>query len=793
MWRNDDLIANPAVATATVIKPYLQLQGYAHEPLVVLSYDLTNAAGLVTNELAAVVDQYFDTNAFDFTTNYFQAYDVALSTNLNEITLTVSDRAGNLTVTNVAVTLDYATATNPPTLQLLWPTSGMNLSGDSFYVRGLISDETANVTALWVDTNGVTNEITGLVERNGIFWVDDLPLADGTNEVILVAKDAAGNLSNTNLSVVKSSVALTITSTPEGESLYTPLGTVSGTISDVSYTVSVNGVSATVYGDGSWLAENVPVLGQGTATFDAVATPSGGGGVPTVKISLQKEMPAFIAITKHFATLNSTAPLVHSTWTKAFEAGFTPVTEGLWQQTYRAQASSFLSFWDTTWFSQNTDYAWSEADPVGTYHTYSSGMDYSGAMTENDWQVKTVPDQSLDHSVVGGTGGETRYMVTHFFAKGVRHEWPLDNGSVVEQTASARTKLTLSTGGKAGVGRKNFFCLSASAGEYGKPWQYYWLYTPATEVAYDRIQVMGKPLGSDYRAYLVQPDNVTVTLPLTVSGAKHFSAGVAATKHRLVHNTFCTALTDSDPERLNLGVGEGVWFFFNPPLNMPFPEQPWWLAFEGSVSPTFGEPVAYTAPSNATAATVRVFVRDVQLDTTFSVKEPTGIDIANTIITTTYTNMYARLLAAARMHITVFLAPTTVSFDRLECVEVGEDATNVSGYFTNFTRTQLSHKGSTGQGKGDVWIPINCDNSWDHAWDELFAGPLPMPAQGWYPGHFTWPIPGRWRIAGTGSSNDMVSGWQQDFWIDANGTVTIKKFENKTVERTTNNVVTPAL
>lgn len=76
------------------------------------------------------------------------------------MTLTVRDRAGNVTVTNIAVTLDYTTATNPPTMQLLWSTNGTHLSGDSFHVRGLINDETASVTAQLVDTNGATNETT---------------------------------------------------------------------------------------------------------------------------------------------------------------------------------------------------------------------------------------------------------------------------------------------------------------------------------------------------------------------------------------------------------------------------------------------------------------------------------------------------------------------------------------------------------------------------------------------------------------------------------------------------------
>ncbi len=59
----------------------------------------------------------------------------------------------------------------------------------------------------------------------------------------LVAEDAAGNLSSTNLSIVKSTVTLTITSTPEGESLYEPFGTVAGTVSDPDYGVTVSGAT----------------------------------------------------------------------------------------------------------------------------------------------------------------------------------------------------------------------------------------------------------------------------------------------------------------------------------------------------------------------------------------------------------------------------------------------------------------------------------------------------------------------------------------------------------------------
>ena len=126
------VITNPISANATVTKPYLQLLGNANEPLTTLTYNLTNAAGQWTNLPMYVVDQEFDMNAFDFSTNYFQAFDIPLATNANYLTLRVTDRAGNTRSTNLIVTLDYAGATNAPVFAPRWPTNGMHLSGDSF-------------------------------------------------------------------------------------------------------------------------------------------------------------------------------------------------------------------------------------------------------------------------------------------------------------------------------------------------------------------------------------------------------------------------------------------------------------------------------------------------------------------------------------------------------------------------------------------------------------------------------------------------------------------------------------
>ena len=73
----------PASVTA---QPWAQVQGWANEPLAFVRYDLTNATGLQTNLAGYVIKQFLDTNTLQYTTNWFQCYDVALTTNLNILT-----------------------------------------------------------------------------------------------------------------------------------------------------------------------------------------------------------------------------------------------------------------------------------------------------------------------------------------------------------------------------------------------------------------------------------------------------------------------------------------------------------------------------------------------------------------------------------------------------------------------------------------------------------------------------------------------------------------------------------
>ncbi|MEI6078639.1 MAG: hypothetical protein WCS94_23885, partial [Verrucomicrobiota bacterium] len=159
----------------TVTQPMIQLTGYSPKALSSISYDLNNAAGVMTNQQVLVLNQYYNTNTWEFTTNSFQAFDVELTNGANTITLHATDLAGNTTTLTTNLTLDYSTKTNPPVVQIFWPQNGMPVAGNSFTLRGQVDDFTATVTAALVDTTGTTNTFSGLVERNGNFWLENLP------------------------------------------------------------------------------------------------------------------------------------------------------------------------------------------------------------------------------------------------------------------------------------------------------------------------------------------------------------------------------------------------------------------------------------------------------------------------------------------------------------------------------------------------------------------------------------------------------------------------------------------
>jgi hypothetical protein len=272
-------IANPT--TNLTASPVLQLQGYANEPLLAVRYDLTNATGLQTNLAGYVTQQYLDPNTFSFTTNWFQCYDVGLETNLNSITLRIADLAGNVTTTNINLTLDYGGDTNAPVITVIWPEDNALVAGTSFTLRGQLDEAAASVTA----SLGAIS-FAGEVDRNGSFEISGIPIETATNTLSIIATDAAGNSRTNTLTVRQSAETLTINPVASSE-LTQPTISVTGTVGVSDQSVWVNGVAATV-DDNNWTAI-IPTPQGGVANIDVQTGSS--PSTPTAAQNLSVESP----------------------------------------------------------------------------------------------------------------------------------------------------------------------------------------------------------------------------------------------------------------------------------------------------------------------------------------------------------------------------------------------------------------------------------------------------------------------------------------------------------------------
>jgi hypothetical protein len=267
--RSSPLLVFTNPVPSTLLKSLIQVQGYSPERLASISFSVSNSFGTLSNLQAFVKDQYYDTNTFELTTNYFQCFDIHLANGPNLVTIRASDLAGNTTVTNLVFTINSGTVTNAPVIRVEWPMDQMLISGETFAVRGWLNDPSASISASLLDTNGAAVTVQGIADRYGAFWIEGIPLA-ATNFLTLTATDPWANATMTNLTVYRSSVYLSINAPDE---LYKRFTTVSGSV-DPAYAVSVNGVPATVETNGAWSASGVPVRPGSTASFDVTATPS---------------------------------------------------------------------------------------------------------------------------------------------------------------------------------------------------------------------------------------------------------------------------------------------------------------------------------------------------------------------------------------------------------------------------------------------------------------------------------------------------------------------------------------
>jgi len=274
-------IVNPT--NLLVSQPMIQLQGLTSTRFEALRFERYDVGGNKFNsdDIAAPGLSFLGGYPFAPNDYYFTFLDVDLSPGPNKFVFYGKDEFGNEMMTNVVVTFSIADDHTPPIIKLNWPAPNMEVSGTEYTVRGRLDDFTAKLKAS-IRTTGTTTKRDALVERNGYFWFEHLPLAPGINQITLTAVDAAGNLSETNFAIVGVEGPIITMDDVNPPELWHRFIQVTGQVSPVDNNVWINGVQAKVKPDGTWLAERVPVLSPngGTACFEISATPISHGSIP---------------------------------------------------------------------------------------------------------------------------------------------------------------------------------------------------------------------------------------------------------------------------------------------------------------------------------------------------------------------------------------------------------------------------------------------------------------------------------------------------------------------------------
>jgi hypothetical protein len=626
------VIAGPSNVVSQRI---IQLTGYSPESLSRITYDLANTNGLLTNQQVHVLDRVLDTNIWEFTTNTLQAFDVELALGTNTFTFHAIDLAGNIGSTNLTISL--IRDTTPPIITLGWPQNGMQLCGTSFTLVGSMDDSSATIAATFVDATGGTVALNGLIERDGTFWVEGLPLNAGVNQFTLTATDDWGNVSTTNLSVTQNALTLTVNSV-DPEQLYLPANAVSGTVSDPTYSIWVNGVAGVNNGDGTWSAANVPVTAGGTACFyvsaypaadvlsPSVHQPNGNPSDPNAASALVETAKSpRIYVSSYTASLSGTFDERLDFVSNYSEPGVT-IQPGDWSKDHLSADSTI------TW----TDGTGGHGDDTLSENGSDSYSDPgSGSMTcttHQNWPAPSFwPDLGSGTLTSTPTGCNPanpasprivkQHMIYHYKEDPA---YIIDNPLYMNQvpfyfatvhntaTITSIAKMKLFTGGKASVKRKSIWKLTATATEDKPPTGFLYAYGIWNGTQYEqkapipaRSITMGDlgQLDPDGVLYYALENGITKDVTPTVSSVEWYDFGCDAHPYPMISSVYCLAASDANSARTTLGVGEYVGI-------TGLPAETHWTTTAGSVSPAdLSSVTLFTAPSNATSATVTARVR----------------------------------------------------------------------------------------------------------------------------------------------------------------------------------------
>ena len=507
------VITNPVASNVT--QPVIQLCGYSQKTLSSISYDLTNAFGLVTNQQILILNKFYDTNSCEFTTNTFQSFDMSMTQGTNILTIHAKDLAGNVTTTNFSLTLDYSSKTNPPVVNLYWPQDGTQISGTNFTLNGQVNDPTAQIGAQIVNSDGNTNIAQGTVDRDGTFWIENLPLGSGTNRLTITTTDVAGNMSTTNIYVAGSSLYLSVNDIQPGQT------TVTGTISTNTYAVWVNGVLATQQSGNNWEADNVltppnNVIVQVRAIPYTDNNGNGSGNGTNALSSTNLNNPS-------------------SSMAVDTEIAIQPPS-GIYVQSYNwlyneSHLATIPEIWDTTSLTWENGLGGIETNNVIVTSIY-----YPATI---NWPPNLWPEPYTPGSIYYYfySSSNTYSPINHYFSQ-VEASVSSTNPTGSTFQEQQHMDMKLATGGDIGSTGQNLWVISVNATNVFNPFPFdpdhlpwygapEYVSVPPQEIT---VGTLGNP-DTNGNIYVVLPDNANLDITPQVNGSTYYTFNVSANKY----------------------------------------------------------------------------------------------------------------------------------------------------------------------------------------------------------------------------------------------------------------------
>jgi hypothetical protein len=220
-----------------------------------------------------------------------ERFPVPAGTNSFTVTILAVDLAGNTNTASQTWPVDLSTATNAPNMLTVNLTSSMTLPNvDSIWVEGTVDNDYALINAIVFDASGdVTTNLLNVRQNQ---YEGLVPVSSGTNQLVLVASDAAGNATSNAYTIISSTEFNgAITNPVFGAFATAPSNYVSGYVSalyDAGLPTQTNVTTVTVNGVAAVLGTNVDAFGNipfwttnmiplGVPIFATV----GGPGIPT--------------------------------------------------------------------------------------------------------------------------------------------------------------------------------------------------------------------------------------------------------------------------------------------------------------------------------------------------------------------------------------------------------------------------------------------------------------------------------------------------------------------------------